>query len=163
MHTSKNEKKMLGPFRPLSGDVNWVDYGGTFYRKVEDGVYHVLAFDSWENMDSSAVEYGRYNVQLAVVDLREAQNEREPSPNALPGSMGELCTELERAMRSYDWRWERGCIVSEQGDIVAQAGTEALSLALVEACFRYGLKEVLLDESGNSKNALIRSAVKESR
>lgn len=56
-------------FRPLSGDVNYVDYGGTWYRRVGKGRYHVMELMNWQEVCGSDAPPERYNVALSEVDL----------------------------------------------------------------------------------------------
>jgi hypothetical protein len=59
-------------FRFLTGDVNWLDYGGKWYRKVADTRYHVIDLTNmWDATgDKSAPQY---NVSLLEVDITSLQ------------------------------------------------------------------------------------------
>ncbi len=59
-------------FRFLTGDVNWVDYGGKWYRKVADTRYHVI--DLTNMWDATGDESSpKYNVSMLEVDITSPQ------------------------------------------------------------------------------------------
>jgi hypothetical protein len=66
-----SKKRKIGVssvFHFLTGDMNWLDYGGKWYRKVADTRYHVIDLTNmWEATgDKSAPQY---NVSLFEVDI----------------------------------------------------------------------------------------------
>jgi len=56
-------------FKVLSGDVNFVDYGGTWYRRVGKRRYHVMELLNWEEACGERYHGDLYNVSLSEVDL----------------------------------------------------------------------------------------------
>lgn len=161
----------FGSFKFLTGDVNYVDYGGKWYRKIGTGRYHVLTLDTWEELDSSAVElYGKYNVTLSEVDLAKLA-----TPRALEGNpprfrlVGEQCfTPLDGSLRSYGWEYRQGEGITDQYGVVCgfelnARGERSIELVMLEACHGCGAKAPLWEESGNNYLRLIREARRYSR
>jgi hypothetical protein len=131
-----------GGFRFLTGDVNFTDYGGKWYREIPGTNslrFHVIELLNWEEAIGRDAEGGStYNVDLSEVDL---------------GALSE--DTLRSAMDSYGAEmWEPG--------IGADHAKRQL-LMLVECCHGYGCKAPLSSEDGNNWRTLMRDAVRESR
>jgi len=55
-------------FRFLMGDVNWQDYGGKWYRQLDDTTYHVIELiNMWDATGEE--EQDKYVVELREIDL----------------------------------------------------------------------------------------------
>lgn len=162
------QDRVFGGFKVLSGDANYVDHGGTWYRKVDDGVYHVIQLFKWSEMfgdvEANADGLPTYNIQLAEVNLPEAGREYadldKRRERAFPGSIAaKYSSDLEAALGSCGCGLAKGGVTDHEGAIVAAVGSDSLPLVCVDACFVYGVKEVIEDWSGNSWRKLMRAAV----
>lgn len=126
-------------FKFLSGDVDWASYGGTFYRKVDDTTYYVIAVDSWENMvgEHEAAKVGaKYNVQLSIVSLDNAEHNAD-------------------ALRSCGWKLaDDGSVVEEYDGREVAPGTDA-ALLIVEALHGDGYKSIEAMWDGNNIRQLM--------
>lgn len=58
-------------FRWLAGDLNWLDYGGMWYRKTDCCKYHVIKLVNLEDA-GEPIDGNRYAVELGEVDLEVA-------------------------------------------------------------------------------------------
>lgn len=109
----------------FSGDVNWIDYGGTWIRKVGPRRWH---FIEHTNMDDACPRdnegFPKYIVELSEVDL-----------NAIPAS------NQNAAWRSCDG----DCMTNES------TTTDERDLITAGACFQYGAKAPL--DSHSTDNA----------
>jgi hypothetical protein len=112
----------------LTGDINWEDYGGTWFRNLRDGVYILLRF---ENMDEACGRdnegYDTYLCDVLQVDL-----------NTLPE------TELQSALQ---------CCGIDLDEIEEQHQ----EIAKVDACLCYGAYAPLDSTSGNSYPMRVRA------
>jgi hypothetical protein len=88
VNTNLKGTNMKALFKFLTGDCNWSDYGGKFYRKVGIKRFHIMDVINW--IEATGDDSGfKYRVSLSEVDLR-----------ALP------VNQLERAKRSCGWETE---------------------------------------------------------
>lgn len=106
-----------------SGDVNWIDYGGTwFYRSSYENYYIAVEFLNWEDAVGSkeAKEIGsKYNVEVSYIDP---------------------------TMYSFDmWRQALQFVGSLDKD-----ANEITPQELIWALWSYGCKTVESSESGNN-------------
>jgi hypothetical protein len=118
---------------------------GLWMRIEGDGItVAVYEFAYWEDLDSSAVpDYGRYNVQAGYVDLTRHD------------------LYLDSALRCCGYkRDEVGNVVNEHdGELVCSFDNRpSYVYCLAECLWSYGAKDVVSDESGNNRRALIRAA-----
>jgi hypothetical protein len=138
----------IGAFRFLTGDVNPLDYGGKWYRRITDTRYHVIALDNWINLvgERDAREVGaRYNVTLREIDL--------------------TIVDVASALRSC------GYVMAKNGDVeqphdgttIAKYGSETWPLVLIECCHGHGAAAPISDENGDNWRNLFRAAARESR
>jgi hypothetical protein len=124
-------------FKWLTGDVNWQDYGGKWYRRVgkRGKLYHVITFSNWEDLIGSDAEGGpRYHCELDAVDLGDIPNETQRSALRSIGIDSEI---------PEDW-----------GDP---------ELVRMEACHSHGAKAPLWELSGNNVRKLLTEARQTSR
>jgi len=70
---SKTQKfEVSNVFRFLTGDVNYTDYGGKWYRKVASTRYHVIELTNmWQ--DTKDKTCSQYHVSLSEVDIASSQ------------------------------------------------------------------------------------------
>lgn len=132
----------LGSFKWLSGDMNWLEHGGKWARKVGDRCYHVLTLDKWESLvgsDAKKDNTGTYNATLCEVNLDELS-----------------VSELNNALRYCGWCLEsnRGIVNEHDGELVCSFGP-TYDRVLVDVCHGYGAKKWLLDASGNNWHRLV--------
>lgn len=116
-------------FRFLTGDINWQDYGGSFYRRVSPGVYHVMRVMNWVDAvgQREAAEVGyTYNVDLSEIDLR-------------------TMTDTQRAEVAQSCGF-----TPDEVDEMPHA-----KLVWVDMCHGYGLRAPLWDENGNNLRKLM--------
>ncbi len=137
----------FGPFKFLTGDVSYTDYGGKWWKRMSGRRYHVIELLNWQEAvgERDAAEIGAtYNVSLSEMDL-----------DVIPAK------EIASALRSCGWEIvANGDIENEHdGATVAAKGADYYDLVIVEACHGYGLKAPLSDENGNSYHKLMREAV----
>ncbi len=89
-----NVNKPERGFRFLTGDVNYLDYGGKWIRRVSETRYHVIELTNWEDAIFRDAEGGpTYCVDLSEIDitspvLRDARrsmdvDSEDPNPLAL--------------------------------------------------------------------------------
>lgn len=143
----------LGSFKFLTGDVNWLDYGGKWYRKVGKRHYHVIEFINWSEMvgEADAKEIGsKYSVQLSSVAFDDHQGDRK---SALHSSG------LRDGGPARD---EINCLVTDGGEAFRHTDPVA-ALMVLEAFHSYGCKVVLLDVNGSNARKLLTAAKRESR
>ncbi len=136
----------FGSFKFLTGDVNFTDHGGKWYRKVAPGRYHVIEL-------SNGHGGSRYNVTLCEVDLFAL---------ACPNNEGTapLCGALRSCGYALDA--EQGIVNEYDGELVAKFGP-VFELVCVEAAHGYGCKAHLSDEYGSNWRKLMKAASRESR
>lgn len=118
------------------GDVNWLDYGGRWIKKIDDTRFHVIELINWEEAvgEREAAEIGaRYNVSLSEVDLANA--------------------DLDSATDS--WGMEEGYWESIDPGM--------LGYVLADCVDGYGQKAPISNDNGNNAHKLIREAKAESR
>lgn len=142
----------FGSFKWLGGDVNYVDHGGTWYRKVGDRNYHVIELQQWNDLDNTR-EKTRYNVTLCEVDV-----------GALAETKQNGSVPLKDALRSCGWKINtRRGIVQEHDDELVCANGIVFDLVCLEALHGHGNKARLADLCGNNWRKLIREASQTSR
>jgi len=121
------------PFRFAMGDVNYLDYGGTWFRHLsgkrigETHRYHFIRLINWSDACGSDAPSERYNVSLSEVNLDQLTAENIASALSNCGNASET-----------DSKWR----------------------AL--ACLEYGLHAPLLDQNGNNFASLYRQCASES-
>ena len=76
-------KRAMGRFEFLTGDVNWKDYGGKWYRRTGDHEYYVIEFINWEDATGEPHPQGKYCVEVSSVDLSSGSAWSRNIPNAL--------------------------------------------------------------------------------
>ncbi len=120
-------------FKFFTGDVNWLDYGGTWVRKVGDRRFHFIRLENMDDACGSDNE-GRetYVVELSEVDL-----------DAIPGET------KDSAVKSCGW-----------GD--ADRPDFCTTEMIAGACFEYGARAPLHSVSTNNAHQGIRECRKES-
>lgn len=157
MSRPKKIKKYMTPssvFKFLTGDMNYVDYGGKWYRCVAKGRFHVIELT---NMDEACGRdnEGRptYVVELSGIDLYETPRK-----------------EIESALRSCGWKMIAfspksllPCTVVDdyRGDVIGS--NAAAELVLVEALHSYGCRAPLESWEGNNWEELMKLARAESK
>lgn len=140
----------FGSFKWLTGDVNYVDHGGKWYRKVGNRAYHVIELTSWADGEDAK---RKYNVTLCEVDV-----------GALAETKQNGSVPLEDALRSCGWKIDtRRGIVQEHDDELVCANGIVFDLVCLEALHGYGNKAHLADLYGNNWRKLIREASQTSR
>jgi len=146
----------FGSFKWLTGDVNYVDHGGTWFRKVGNRNYHVIELrrTTWRTRRRGQ---SKYNVTLCEVDV-----------GALAETKQNGSVPLVDALRSCGWLLsEYGCIVNEHdGDFIARsdgAGAENFDMVCLDALHGYGNRAHLADLYGNNWRKLMREAISTSR
>lgn len=114
---------------------------GLWAKKTDSHTYAVIEFSYWEDLDSSAIAtHGKYNIQAGYVSTDN------PDHNV-------------QAVKSCGWRiGSEGIVNDYDGTIVAEVDTHGYWLCLVECLWRYGHKDIYLDESGNNRARLFKRA-----
>ena len=65
-------RKVSGVFRFLTGDVDYLSYGGKWYRKVASTRYHVIELTNmWDATGDKSIP--QYNISLSEVDITSSQ------------------------------------------------------------------------------------------
>lgn len=133
------EKEKFKPFRFWVGDVNWVEYGGTWVRLLGGRVFHFIEWMADEEMHTPTT-WGW--AQLAEVDLNKIK---------LDG--------IRLALSSCGWTLgEEGVVDSHSGDVVVPWGPD-LDTTVAWACFSYGNKAIHEDVRTKAPNREIRALV----
>ena len=88
--TTRNPLTGIPPFIPktrgfnvLSGDVNWKEYGCTWYRSLGDGTYYVLEFINFEDATGGRYKGKKYCVRGSSIDLSPGGWALKDIPSAL--------------------------------------------------------------------------------
>jgi hypothetical protein len=116
----------------IGSDVNWIDYGGHWARRIDDTRYHVIRFD---NLEECTGEAGvGYHVQLSEVDIDSPQ--------------------LTSALKCCGFPVER----SGNQFFEADHKTPIRPLNAVEALSSYGAYAPLESLSGHNAHSLMRQA-----
>jgi hypothetical protein len=113
----------------IGSDVNWIDYGGHWARRIDDTRYHVIRFDNLA--DATGDETAGYHVQLSEVDITSGQLDSA------------LC-----AMGWTDINW-----IDDPDSNPAR-----LPLCQVEALSSYGAYAPLESFAGHNAHSLMRQA-----
>ena len=110
-------------FRFLTGDVNFTDYGGKWWRSVGDRRFHVLELSNMDDLcGKDNAGQPPYLLELTEVDLDTA--------------------DLEGALRSCGFVQRDGAIVNEYDGAIVAEGKD-VDAVLVEAVHGYGQKAPL--------------------
>ena len=123
-------------FKMLTGDVNWQDHGGVFFRFYE-GLYDIVRFDSWESL----------------VGFHDADG--MPTYNAVTGYVDPAHTEWSDIMDALR------CTGAVDGQGEWSAGwfeTGPQHLVALQGLIWYGCWERVADISGNNWQKLYREA-----
>lgn len=87
-------------FEFLTGDVDWKDYGGKWFRMLDPHVYYVIEFINWE--DATGKERhpsgNKYYVQCNVIDLSPGSPWHKQIPNALKSAGWEHEKNIDEVM-----------------------------------------------------------------
>jgi len=131
------------PFTWCTGDLNWEDYGGVWYRLIGNRAFHFIEWSPDEESDKG-VGY----VQLVEVDLM-----------ALPQK------NIRDALRCCGYVIaEDGVVNDYDGAVVASwDDTSAMDLLIADCCRTYGCRAPLSDAHGKAKVRMIRAAIRESK
>ena len=85
-------------FQFLTGDVNWKDYGGKWFREIDPHEYYIIEFINWENATGEEFNHGnRYYVEGRLIDLSPGSSWHKNIKNALESygiEKGEELTEI---------------------------------------------------------------------
>jgi len=137
-------------FEWLSGDTCWEDYGGTWYRKIDESRFQVVSIFNWED----------------AVGEREAEEVGEThhlSLNELDLSLPDDCTKSALDYCGY-YKDEDGAIVSSCGDIIAEADDKkTIALVMCEAMNSAGVRAELASWNGSDLHELFKNAADESQ
>lgn len=120
----------------IGSDVNWIDYGGRWARKVGAGRYYVVSFENCREWGDGATGY---HVELNEVDVGTASAE----------TIASACSFV-------------GLPIAGSADYDPHGEPISL-LQLAEALHSYGAKAPLWSESGTNAHALLRAAKHEAR
>ena len=134
------DRDKFKPFKWWSGDVNWVDYGGTWVRRIGGRAFH---FIEWlpEGELHTPTKWGW--VQLAEVDLDKIEIDA-----------------IRDALRSCRWvLGEEGVVDDYRGDVVMPWGPD-LDTLVASACFGFGAKAVYEDVRTKAPNKEIREMIR---
>lgn len=142
-------------FRFLTGDVNFADYGGKWWRCVSQGRFHVVELTNMNEACGKDNE-GRptYVVELSEIDL-----------DAIPRKL------VEDALRSCGWKVEAASpahlfpatVTEDWGEHRVVANGRATELCIVETIHGYGARAPLGSWEGNAWRPLMAQARAESR
>ena len=124
-------------FRFLTGDMNWQDYGGKWYREIPGTNslrFHIMELMNWNEHESDPEN--TYHCDLSVVDL------------------GEIPEDTLKSSLSY-CGWE--------SDTELDKDPKVATLMAIEACHGAGAKAPVWQDSGNNYRALMQEAREESR
>lgn len=133
-----NMPKQMQNFRLLTGDVNWRDHGGKFYRRIEPQLYEVIEWARWSELVGEEDAPATYNAQRSIV-----------------GWGTHYDAPIAEALRSYGFEEDNEGIWSG-GDLVAKRGALTFELVILEALHSYGAKDVEADLSSNNARTLWR-------
>lgn len=131
----------------LTGDMDWEEYGGSWYRKI-DHRFHVVKVFNWEEAvgeaEASEID-GTHHIDLVEVDT----NDEERIKSAL-----ECC--------GY-YADEDGNIVADSGDMLAELKDEdTWRLVVCESMVAYGSYAHIRDFSGSNLHEMFATMVVES-
>jgi len=134
-------KSKQSDWTEMCGDINWEDYGGSWGRKLRDGVWFVLRFTNMEDACGDAEPF-LYHCDVLQVDL-----------STLPEA--ELKSALQCCGFSFD---EAGNVINDyDGDMVSERGSDHYEQVLVECCVSYGCYAPLDEVTGNSYPLRVRA------
>lgn len=69
-------------FEFLTGDVNWKDYGGIWYRRTEPHIYYLIEFINFPNATGELYNGNKYVVTGEIIDLNSGTPWYREIPNA---------------------------------------------------------------------------------
>lgn len=131
-------------FEFLTGDVNWEDHGGKWFRRVSEDRFHVVEIFNWEETVGEAEAPD----ETYYVGLTEVDTSLDPK-SALDSCGFEL--------------HEDGSISCDSGDIMAEADDKDRQLFIICECMSgYGQSASLEQWDGDSLEELFTSAIEES-
>ena len=55
----------------LTGDVNWVDYGALFYRRLNENEFLLVKFTNLHDLVGEESDLPKYEVHTGIIDLRD--------------------------------------------------------------------------------------------
>jgi len=85
----KKPRKVVAPkpvmknFEFLSGDLDWKDYGGKWYRHIGDDAYYLIEFINWPDATGELYHGHKYVVIGKVIDLKPGSPWHREIPGAL--------------------------------------------------------------------------------
>lgn len=130
-------------FEFLTGDMNWDDHGGKWFRKVSEDCFHVVEIFNWEGTvgEAEAPEETYY------VGLTEVDTSLDP----------------KSALECCGFEMNEDGSIGCGGDIYAEAGDEESRLRIICECMSgYGQSAHLEQWNGDSLEELFTSAIEES-
>jgi len=104
------EKTLMRGWTFLTGDVSFTDYGGSWYRMVGDGLYHVIELTNMVDACGNDADY-TYHVRLVEVDVQSQ--------------------DVDRLLNSFGWQPEN--LVIDDTMIVEMAVSYGSSIHLWDA------------------------------
>jgi hypothetical protein len=74
----------MSTYQFLTGDVNWKDYGGIWYRRIDPHMYYLIEFINFEDATGELLD-GKYKyiVEGKFIDLTPGSPWHKQIPNAL--------------------------------------------------------------------------------
>lgn len=69
-------------FEFLTGDVNWKDYGGVWYRRIDPHIYYLIEFINFPNATGELYNGNKYVVTGEIIDLNPGTPWYKEIPNA---------------------------------------------------------------------------------
>jgi len=131
----------------IGSDVSWDEYDGKWAKRARDGSWYVIDFvNMWEACGEEECKRDgqpQYVCEVKRVDLSDLNSET-----------------LASALSCFGYRFLDDAIVSDSGDVLADAGPEHAATrerVLVEACVGYGNAQPLDSFSGDSYPARVRA------
>lgn len=131
----------FGSFKWLTGDCNFVDYGGKWIRRVGERRFHIIELMNWIEAvgEREAAEVGaKYCVDLSEVDL--------------------TAIDPTKALKSCGYEQADSGAIVQPCDGAEICDAAHADLCIAEACHGYGANAPLWGESGNNYLKLMRSA-----
>jgi len=126
----------------MVGDINWEDYGGSWGRKLRDGVWIILRFENKAEWGDGASGYHCDVLQVDLTTLPEA------SLQSALQSCGHELKEID----------DEQCIVtSHTGDIEARKRDKWFEAMLIDCCMGYGCYAPLDSTEGGSYPLRVRA------
>lgn len=133
-------------FEFLTGDVGWEDYGGNWYRRIDDTRFHVVRIFNWiEEVGEYEAPDETYHVDLVEIDTGDEDGAKS-------------------AVESWGLHFdEDGSILDPNGTIIADIQDEdTWRLVVCDAMAGYGAKAYLEQWNGDDLVELFDAAAAES-